>query len=263
MTSVCIQYPDGSGANLTARDSAAESLTAADVDRCRPLLEHDGARVVALAVPEVPLPVRDHLLALATGHAALRVGSFTPAEIGPARAAGMFSRVDLVALNEDEAAVLAGEPFDHLRPHTFLQSCAAALRAYQPCLRIVVTAGKRGAYASDGDAWIHRPAPAVQVASTAGAGDALLAGIIAAMAAGLPFVPPAAHVQGWEITSALDFGVLLAAYSVTSPHTIHPGADLPSLLSFAKGLGAGIPASIVRHVTTGNSDRSSAAGDAG
>ena len=40
------------------------------------------------------------------------------------------------------------------------------------------------------------------------------------------------------LATALDLGVLLAAYSVTSPHTIHPNADFPSLLAFADGLGA-------------------------
>jgi hypothetical protein len=41
--------------------------------------------------------------------------------------------------------------------------------------------------------------------------------------------------------SALDLGVLLAAYSVTSPHTIHPQATLSSLLSFAAGMAILIP----------------------
>lgn len=36
------------------------------------------------------------------------------------------------------------------------------------------------------------------------------------------------------IASALDFGVLLAAFTVTSRHTIHPDANLETLLAFAE-----------------------------
>ena len=254
MTSVCMQYPDGGGANITTRDSAAECLSTGDIDRCRPLLERHGASTVVLAVPEVPLPARDHLLALATDHAALRAASFTSSEIGPARDAGMFSRVDLLALNEEEAAVLVGDPLNHLRPGSFLRACARAVRAYQPHIRIVVSAGKHGAYASTGSDWMHFPALPVEVVSTAGAGDGLLAGIIAALAAGMPFLPLAGSGNGREITSALDFGVLLAAYTVTSPHTIHPGVDLSSLLSFARRMEIGIPASTTRYFSTPGGD---------
>jgi sugar/nucleoside kinase (ribokinase family) len=250
MTSVCMQYPDGGGANVTARDSAAACLSMGDIVRCRLLLERQGAAPIVMAVPEVPLPARDHLLALATDYAALRVASFTSSEIEPARGTGMFSRVDLVALNEEEAAVLVRGPLSHVRPGPFLRSCARTLRAHQPHIRIVVSAGRHGAYASAVSEWVHIPALPVEVVSTAGAGDALLAGIIAALAAGMPFLPLAGSGTRRQITSALDLGILLAAYSVTSPHTIHPGADLASLLSFARRVDIDIPASTTQYFTT-------------
>ncbi len=254
LTSVCFQYSDGSGGNITARDSAADSLTAADVDLAVPVMRSAPGRSIALAVPEVPLGVRDHLLTRATETGALRVASFTPSEIGPARTAGMFSRVDILALNEDEAAILAGESFDYRRPGPFLQSCATVLRRSQPGLRVVVTAGAHGAYACDGGSWVHCPAPTVGVVGSAGAGDALLAGIIAALAVGMPFVAPAEGSGAWQLASALDLGVLLAAYSVTSPHTIHDGANLSSLLSFASNVGMDVPASAERYISLPDAD---------
>jgi hypothetical protein len=47
-----------------------------------------------------------------------------------------------------------------------------------------------------------------------------------------------------SIQSALDFGVLLGSYSTTSPHTIHPDADLNALLSFARDAGQHVAFSI-------------------
>jgi 1-phosphofructokinase len=101
-------------------------------------------------------------------------------------------------------------------------------------MRILLTVGARGAYGFEGGCWRHRPALGVPVASTAGAGDALLAGMLAALAAGAPFA------------GALDFGALLAAYKVTSPHTIHPDASLDALLAFAATHGVAFDDTVVR-----------------
>ena len=43
------------------------------------------------------------------------------------------------------------------------------------------------------------------------------------------------------------FGVLLAAFKITSPHTIHPGARLPALLAFAEAHGLSFAESLRRH----------------
>ncbi len=57
--------------------------------------------------------------------------------------------------------------------------------------------------------------------STAGAGDAFLAGVIIGLVADLP------------LPQAQELGTLVAALSVTSPHTINPEIDRRSLLSFS------------------------------
>lgn len=237
---VCFQYPDGTGGNVTPTNSAASALTAADVDRAEPFFAANPGRVIALAAPEVPLAARLHLLELASRYRALRVAAFASAEIAEAQALGMLEVLDLLAVNEDEASVVAGEPFSAAAPRPFLDACAAALISHQPGVGIVLSAGKAGAYAFERGVWDHCPAPSVEVVNTAGAGDALLAGILACLAAGLPLISPGAPratIGDRPLASALDLGVLLASFTVTSPHTIHPAANAGSLCAFARHLG--------------------------
>ncbi len=232
--SVCFQYPDGSGGNVTTSDSAAARLTEADVDRIAHLLD---ARTIALAAPEVGLGARRRLLELATERGALRVASLTSAEIGDARASRLLALVDLLALNEDEAAILAGFPLDPALPAPFLDAVAAALGAEGPGMA-VVTAGSRGAFGLEAGTWVERRPPSVEVRSSAGAGDALLGGVLAAIAAGVPLTVPGDPED--VLGSALDLGVALAALSVTSPHTIHPEASLDAVLAFAREHGLAV-----------------------
>ena len=238
--SVCFQYPDGSGGNITTSESAASALTCADIDRRAGLLDFGSRRCIVLAAPEAPLATRYHLLKLGGAHEAFRAASFTSAEIETARTERIFSQTDLVAMNEDEAGVLVGKTFEPTEPQPFLDLCAAILLSFHPSLRIIISVGKSGAHAFSEGAWDYRPALSVPVASTAGAGDALLAGTLAALAVGLPFIKPGPARSCYSdraLESAFDFGVLLAAYTVTSPHTIHPDANPDALVSFGRDLG--------------------------
>ena len=234
LLSVCFQYPDGSGGNITTVDSAASLVGERDVDLVERWLSPSA---LALAAPEVPLPFRRHLLRRATERGALRVASLTTAEMEEAREAEFLSLVDLLALNEDEAAALAGAPFPDGAPDPFLLRLSSAVPGLRPGVRLVVTAGVRGAFAFDGTAWAHAPALPVAVVSTAGAGDALLGGVLTGLAAGLPFAPagsPRASLAGQPLSSALELGALVAAFKVTSPHTIPPDLSLDALLAFAR-----------------------------
>jgi sugar/nucleoside kinase (ribokinase family) len=238
--SVCFQYPDGSGGNITTVDSAASALGVEDVDRAAPLLASGGNRAIVLAAPEVPLEARRRLLELGTQNGALRAASFASSEVPEARETGMFGLIDLLSLNEDEAAALAGSPFDADDPYPCLDRCVSLLRRSQPEIRLLVSAGKHGAFAHAGGRWDRCPTLPVTVASTAGAGDALLSGVLSALAVGVPLIDPVgprSEIGERPLSSALDLGVLLASFSVTSPHTIHPGADLESLVAFAEGMG--------------------------
>jgi sugar/nucleoside kinase (ribokinase family) len=237
LLSVCFQFPDGSGGNVTTVDSAAALVSERDVDHVERWLT---PTTIALAAAEVPLPVRRHLLRRATERGALRAASLTTTEVEEVRETGFLSLVDLLAVNEDEASALVGAPFPAGAPEPFLQRFSGALPGLRAGVRLVVTAGARGAFAFDGTSWTHVPALPVAVVSTAGAGDALFGGILTGLAAGLPFVPAGslrASLAARPLSSALELGVLVAAFKVTSPHTIPPDLSLDALVAFARDHG--------------------------
>ncbi len=249
--SVCFQYPDGSGGNITTTESAASALDCNDIDRCSGLFASNSPRCMVLAAPEVPLETRGHLLRLSGGHQAFRAAAFTSAEVATARQEGIFALVDLVAMNEDEAGMLIGERFDPANSQRFLDRCADTLLSFQQNIQIILSAGGHGAFAFSGGTWDYRPALNVPVVSTAGAGDALLAGVLSALAVGLPLIKPgptAASSSERPLESAFDLGMLLAAYKVTSPHTIHPDANVDMLLSFGHDLGITFSVAMREHL---------------
>jgi len=250
--SVCFQYPDGSGGNITTDNSATAELSEEDIDRAESLFQPVGPTTIALLVPEVPLTCRQHFLAVVRQKGAFSAASFVSGEIADAKRLGMLDQLNLVALNEEEAADLVGEAFTPDSPEGFLDRLFRLVTLTYPQLAAVMSAGKNGAYFIDRSGWSHSPSPRVEVASTAGAGDCLLGGILAAMAAGIP-LPRGRQRPATEprLENALDFGVLLASYKVTSPHTIHPDASLGELLRFAERLAVPV-ASEVEQLITGS-----------
>ena len=153
--SVCFQYPDGAGGNITTSNSAAATLCEADINEVAGLLKSGGRRGIALSVPEIALEVRRDFLRLATQAGAFRAASFVPAEIGPAKQTGMFGMLDLVSLNEEEAGELVGCPSLSDPPEEFVEKCQQFLRSSFPELRLVVSVGKGGAYGVTTDLWNH------------------------------------------------------------------------------------------------------------
>lgn len=240
--SVCFQYPDGSGGNITTNNSAACELSDADIEVIREELAVDPARTIALSAPEVSLTVRRGFLELASQAGAFRAGSFVGGEIRPAREYGMFQLLDLLAVNESEAAELLGCQFSEGQLDDFLEKCLRFVNSSCPGMRMMVSLGKHGVCGFWDGHWSFCPAPAVGVASTAGAGDALLAGVISGLATGIPFLRSRSGkiMNGEPLQSALELGTMLASYSVTSPHTIHPSADLDSLATFVRTCGTSI-----------------------
>ena len=103
---------------------------------------------------------------------------------GPALAAGLLAAPDLIKPNRAELAELTGHPLDDL------DAVAAAARGLLAGSRgpgtVVVSMGGEGALFLDRDqALLARP-PKVDLISTVGAGDAMVAGMVAARVAGLP-----------------------------------------------------------------------------
>jgi sugar/nucleoside kinase (ribokinase family) len=246
--SVCFMYPDGSGGNITSSNSAAAALSVDDLRAAAPYMKAAGARGVALCAPEVPLPLRRDFLKLASDCGNYRVCSFVLGEIEEAQKMGLVDLADLLALNEEEASALLGDGPGHILEERLLVQCSAALTQTLPRLRVIVSAGRRGAYGFEGGRSQYCPAPVIQPISTAGAGDALLAGVLCGLAAGIPFIVPnefgTDSFSGRTLRTALDLGVLNGSFSVTSPHTIHPDAAMENLLAFAGSYGASISESL-------------------
>jgi len=219
--SICFTYPDGAGGNLTTDDSACMHVQAAHVVEAEPDFIRFAGRGVVLAAPEVPLPAREKLLQLGTAHRFLRVASFVSAEMPTVLESNLLRLVDLLAINVDEAAAALEMDRDQAEPEEIVQAAVQQLSALYPDLRLSITAGRRGSWSWDGEALTHVPALPAEAVSTAGAGDAHLAGVIVGLCAGL------------KLNQAQELGTLVAALSVTSPHTIHPEIERESLRAFA------------------------------
>lgn len=220
--SICFIYPDGSGGNLTPDQSACTEVDEAMIDRTEAEFRRFAGRGIALAAPEVSLSARKELLQLGAQYGFLRVASFVSTEIDQAIQMGLFGLTNLAAFNIHEAAMMAGIEAEEHQPEEIIDAALGILCKTNPGIHVSVTAGRRGSWSWDGENIRHVPAFQVKTVSTAGAGDAHIAGIMAGLAAGL------------ELKEAQELGTLVAALSVTSPHTINPDVERGSLLALAR-----------------------------
>jgi sugar/nucleoside kinase (ribokinase family) len=227
---VCLLYPDGDGGNLSTNQSASADVGPRDVAEAAELFASHRGRGVAMALPEVPLSARASLLQLATEHGWLRVASAVPDELDAVQESGLLAHVDLLALNMAEAARLGGVP-DADHPSRAVASALSVLADLGSPAQVVVTAGGRGSWSWDGHDLVHAPAvdPCGEVVSTAGAGDAHLAGVVVGLVAGL------------DLAAANRFAALVSALKVRSPHTINPDIDATSVVAAAARRGESLP----------------------
>lgn len=123
--------------------------------------------------------------------------AFNPAPFAPNVADLPLDGVELLIVNETEAAALARAdgPADAM----------AALRAMLPHAKIALTLGPRGVWWSAPDGDVHVAPPAVQAVDTTGAGDTFIGYLLAGLLRGEP--PPA----------ALALACRAAALSTTRP----------------------------------------------
>jgi ribokinase len=220
--SICFTYPDGSGGNLTEIHSACSKVDPEFITQAEIEFDRFAGRAVALAAPEVPLESRKRLLELGTKYKSLRVASFNTGEMMVIQTIGILPLIDVLAINIHEAAAVCGNLTEHTAPSDLVEATIIKLSEQHQDMLISITAGQNGSWSWDGCDLIHHPAYETQVISTAGAGDAHLAGIIVGLVAGL------------EFSIASELGSLVAALSATSPHTIHPHIDRKSLHDFAQ-----------------------------
>ena len=252
---LCLIYPDDSGGNVTENDSACAAVDADWIARAEVEFARYTGRGIALALPEVPLDARRALLALGATHGFLRVASFTTAEILELGGELITWGIDLLALNLDETAALAGvatEALDgggseatlnpaHLPPNPIptkegTPSSPLAWQERGQGQRSSPSAAPGAAWASVLNAALARLAPKTMVTVTAGARGswswdgttlthlpALPVPVVGTAGAGDAHLAGiiAGLAVGLPLVEAHQLGVLTAAVAVGSPHTIN------------------------------------------
>ena len=220
MLSICFQYPDKSGGNITSSNSACSRLTAETVAAaCRDCGLGKGD--YAAALPEAPVEARLSLLREAHGAGAFCTMSFAPDEAVLFRSHDIMRCCDLLALNQEEARRFAELPSE-IGTLKDAQQAAEKILARYPHLHLWLTVGSKGSISADGDGVReYLPLP-VTVRNTGGAGDATLGGILAGLMMGMPF-QRTKEAPSWgavPIGSAAELGAILGGLSVECEDSI-------------------------------------------
>jgi ribokinase len=232
--SFCFYYPDGSGGNLTTDNSASSRVDTGYVDKAIPEMQKLGQKGIIMAAPEVPLAARKRLIELGKSYGLFCTASFTTGEIEEVLNSDIIDKIDLIAINADEAAAVAGIEINGRDALAVVKIAVQNLVKRNKKIMVSVTAGKDGSWCWDGANLNLFPAVKVNAISTAGAGDAFFSGIIAGMALGL------------SLFDAQQLASLVAGLSVCSPHTIHKGIDKQSLNDFLKNSGMNFSETILK-----------------
>jgi sugar/nucleoside kinase (ribokinase family) len=232
--SVCYQYPDHAGGNITTQDSASGSVSPEDIDSFFNHFPLTGGGEIILAAPEVPLPARCKLLEYGNQRGSLNVASLLSGEAGEFLKSGI-QWVDILSVNMDEARSIANINDESVEAGKVVAACIDTLTVINPDMVVLITAGKSGSYCYAYNQLEHTPAMNVPVLSTAGAGDSFLAGVITGLCCGLPLQKGTSDSFFSEtpVATAVELGTLLASLSVTSADTIHLSANTSLLLQFA------------------------------
>jgi 1-phosphofructokinase family hexose kinase len=109
----------------------------------------------------------------------------------------------LIKPNVEELSEYAGTP---LETTTAIQEQARALMARYNIHSVVISMGKEGAIFVEGDESVWAVPPPVDVKSTVGAGDAMVAGIVAGKISGLPLAECARLATAFSVTAISHFG---------------------------------------------------------
>ncbi len=229
MYAVCFQYPNGEGGNLTASNSASAEVCEEDVDRFF-ASRQPGERGLLLAAPEAPLAARIHLLKRGRALGCYNAASLLSGEAARFVEDNLFECVDLLSVNEDEAAAIlraAGVPAAGESP---AEACGAYLQRHYPGLSVFITLGKRGVRSFAGGRTESIPAIAGKPVSTAGAGDCFLGAVLACIAHCIPLQEIG---EKGVLRCAAELGSLAAGFKVQSRDSIHFGLTKDALAAFA------------------------------
>ena len=231
--SFCFYYPDGNGGNLTTDNSASSLVDNAAIDTVTDEIKKLKTKGMIMAAPEVPFETRKYLIELGKKNGLFCTASFTTEEIPVAIQSGILSKIDLLAINVDEAAAVTGMSWEEHDVVPLIHQAVQKILTYNEDMLVSITAGKRGSWCWTGQGLIHFPAIETTVKSTAGAGDSFFAGLLCGKALGL------------SIAESQQLATLIAGLKVQSPHTINKEVDRKSLESFMKNSGLQFSGTII------------------
>lgn len=242
MFSVCFQYPDSTGGNITTMNSACEKLSEKDVETAHSsLLKGKGKQSIVLAAPEVPIRSRLRWLELAKEEGAFTAASVLTSEIEEFERGGGFQLTDYLAINIDEAKAVAGIDDETMSSKEVATACVERLVQLNQGMKISITDGPNGSFGYENNAIQYFPSLKVDVKGTGGAGDAFFAGVLAGISCGLPFLKEdviCGEGPGEKsFDSAMELGTMVGSCSVTSGDTIHRSLDAAFLGNFARKKG--------------------------
>lgn len=223
--SFCFYYPDGTGGNLTTDNSASGLVDASFIEKAQGEIIRLGPKGIIMAAPEVPLDARKKLLKTGKQHKLFCAASFTSGEIPQVLEEGILAYVDLLAINIDEAAAIAGRSYEGKEFKGLIQDAVKILQQQNKTIMVSITAGKQGSWCWDGISLSAFPSVVTEVAGTAGAGDAFFAGLLCGTALGL------------HLSESQQLATLVAGMSVQSPHTIHKDINRSTLHQFMRTAG--------------------------
>ncbi len=223
---ICYTFPDGSGGNLTEDNSASNRVTPAMIGELENVVRESSDRCLLLAAPEVPYASRRTLLEMGRRYGAFNAASLVSEEMAKPETVDLLKSIDLLAINIDEAAMFA-QTSAAAGAEQIVRTCSQKIVSVNPLIQLLITDGEHGAYGFEKGYRQFLPALKVNVVNTAGAGDAMLAGLLIGKALGLPFT-------GDSGFSCLHLARLLAAFSVQSADTINFAAGVETLRAFAQ-----------------------------
>lgn len=225
--SVCYQYPDHSGGNVTSSNSASNLVLPSDIDDFFAKYTQAGKEGIAMAAPEVPLSTRIRLLEHGNICGMLNIASILTSEVEEFEQLKGFELTNLLFVNIDEAQRIGGLDGAGHDVSELVASCTSRLQKINPKLLVLITDGANGSYCYQNGKIEFTPSLPARVESTAGAGDAFLSGTIVGLCCGLPMFKgfSSKYLNEAPLRTAIELGTVLASYSVTSPDTIHQGIN--------------------------------------
>ncbi len=170
-----ILVDEGTSQNaITVTPGACETFTSGDVDKVKPLL---AKAKILLAQLEVNLDANEQIIDYARERGVKIV--LNPAPIHPI-GDGLLRKVDVITPNEVEAAALSGVPIK--TPDDAVRAAEALMD--KGVKEVVITLGKQGVLAADGNQCRLFQNYDVKAVDSTGAGDAFNGGLATALSEG-------------------------------------------------------------------------------